>query len=110
MNDEPIPVWVTVRPSDGVVSVLLLLDTPVGLALYEGDEYIRIGQIKEAEWMEANRQGVRTKKKGYSWYHDEEEYGQTTGREPTKAKALAALLLTAGYREAPPNATNQGLF
>lgn len=50
MSDAPIPVMVTVRPADGIVSVLPLLETPVGLALYEGDTYRRIGQISPTNW------------------------------------------------------------
>jgi hypothetical protein len=110
-DDDLIPVLLTVRPSDGKISVMPLLDTPVGTAIYEGDTYTVIGQIKETKWLERNpRLGVTTTKKGWAWYYDEEEYGKEQGTATTKKAAVAAVLAAGGYREAPPNATNQGLF
>lgn len=110
-DDDLLDVMVNFRKSDGKVSILLLVDTPVGLALYEGDVYKAIGQVTAATWEERHpRTGAISKKKGYSWWYDEEEYGQATGRAFTTKAAVAAILAAGGYREAPPNATNQGLF
>ena len=47
-DDDLIPVHLTVRRSDGVVSVRMLLDTPVGVALVDGELYKRRGQVREA--------------------------------------------------------------
>lgn len=111
MSDAPIPVMATVRPADGIVSVLPLLETALGLALYEGDTYRRIGQIHPTEWTEpGRREGQVMKRKGFAWFFDDVEYGQDNGREFTANKAKAALLAAGGYVEAPPNAVNPGLF
>lgn len=108
---EPLlPCMVTVRTSDGLVSVLPLLETPIGLAIYAGDTYMRIGQVRPTEWEEENRLGRVVKKKGTAWFLDSPEYGSTNGRETTQKAAVAALLAAAGYIEAPPNAANPGLF
>lgn len=96
------PVHLSVRKSDGVVSVRLLLETPVGLALVDGDEYVRIGQVLPID----KPQG----KDKFRWHHDEAEWGGATGTAGTHAAALKALLAHAGYRESQPNETNQGLF
>ncbi len=110
MEEEPLPAMVTVRPSDGKVSIRLLLETRAGLALYDGDLYKTIGQIRPAVTAVKNRHGSMTTKKGFSWFYDEEEYGREQGWEPTSKAAVAALLSVGGYVEAAPNATNQGLF
>lgn len=111
MDDDLIPVMLTVRASDGKISVMPLLDTPVGTAIYEGDAYKAIGQIEETKWLERNpRLGTTTTKKGWAWHYDEPEYGRESGTTTTKKAAVAAVLEAGGYREAPPNATNQGLF
>lgn len=111
MSDDLIPVLVTVRKADGKVSVLMLLETPVGTALYEGDVYKAIGQITPATWTERNpRTKAVTQKKGWSWWYDEAEYGSESGHATTSKAAIAAVLNAGGYVEAPPNATNQGLF
>lgn len=111
MDDELIPVMLNVRPSDGAVSVMMLLDTPIGTALVEGDSYKTIGQVQEETWQEKNpRTGNMRKMKGYAWWYDEAEFGQESGREMTKAAAVAAVLEAGGYREAPKNAANPGLF
>lgn len=112
MNQEHdlIPVHLTVRPSDGVVSVRMLLATPVGIALVDGDLYKRIGQVREATGNERNKYGLTVKRKGWTWFYDEAEWGSAVGSEPTKRKAVEALLREGGYVEAKPDATNQGLF
>lgn len=102
---------VTVRKSDGAVSVLPLLETRIGLAIYDGDVYRRIGQIRPAEWTEpGRREGVVLRRKGFAWYFDDEEFGRDSGHEVTQREAIAALLAAGGYGEAPPNAANPGLF
>lgn len=111
MSDAPLPVMATVHPTTGVVSVRLLVETPVGLALYEGDEYFRIGQIRPGQWDQRHeRLGTTTHKTGFFWYYDEPGYGTDNGTALTKPAALRALLKRAGYVQAQPNATNQGLF
>jgi hypothetical protein len=108
---DHLPVLLHVRKSDNVVSVRMLLETPIGLAEFEGDGYKRIGQLREVEWNEFDKRArVTRRKKGWQWWYDEEEWGSATGKAKTKAEALAALLDAGGYVEAPPNATNQGLF
>lgn len=109
--EDPIPCMVAIRPSDGAVSVFPLLETPIGLAIYEGDSYRRIGQIRAVTWEEpGRRKGSVVKKKGTAWYFDDIEYGKDSGRELTQKAAVAALLKAGGYIEAPPNAANPGLF
>jgi hypothetical protein len=111
MTDDLIPVMLTVRPSDGLVSVHLLLETPVGIAIYEGDSYKAIGQVKEGKWIEHNpRTKVTTTKKGWLWFYDEKGFGKETGSATTRKEAIQQVLLAGGYQEAPPNAANQGLF
>ena len=105
-----IPVHVTVRPSDGVVSVRMLVETRAGIALYDGDVYNRIGQIREGQWTGKDRHGFTTRKKGWVWFYDEEEWGSESGVATTKAKALTALLEAGGYAVAEANAENPGLF
>lgn len=111
MTDDLITCMVAIRPSDGAVSVLPLLETPIGLALYEADTYRRIGQVRPVTWEEpGRREGSTVKKKGTAWYFDDVEYGKASGRELTQKAAVAALLKAGGYVEAPPNAANPGLF
>jgi len=106
-----IPCMVAVRPSDGAVSVFPLLETSIGLAIYEGDSYRRIGQIRPTTWEEPGRRANTTvKRKGTAWFFDDPEYGKESGRETTQKAAVAALLRAGGYVEAPPNAANPGLF
>jgi hypothetical protein len=101
----------TVRMSDGAVSVLPLLEKPVGLALYEGDTYQRIGQLNTKEWKEPGRRvGTTVTRKATVWFFDGAGYGQESGEETTAKAAKIALLAAAGYVEAPPNAANPGLF
>lgn len=110
-NPDLTPCMATVRAADGAVSVLPLLETPVGLALYEGDTYQRIGQLQAKEWTEpGKREGTTVKRKGTAWFYDVAEYGQDEGFETTAKAAKAALLQRGGYVEAPPNAVNPGLF
>jgi len=111
MSEDLIPVMVNVRPSDNVVSVLMLLETPIGTAIYEGDGYKRIGQVKESTWTEFDeRLKVTRNRKGWTWWYDEQEWGRSTGRAKTKRAAIEAMLLAGGYVEAPPNAANPGLW
>jgi hypothetical protein len=101
----------TVRPSDGAISVMPFLDTPVGTAIYEGDSYKRIGQITYGKReTKSPRTGYTRTEKGWNWWYDEEEYGRAGGFEPTKKAAVQAVLTAGGYVEAPPNVANQGLF
>lgn len=109
-DDDLIPVLLNVRDSDGSVSVRMLLDTPIGTALVDGEGYDRIGQIKPATWQEQNRLGASRKMRGWAWYYDDPKYGSATGHETTKAAAIAAILNEGGFTEAPPNATTQPLF
>lgn len=103
--DDLIPCMVAIRSSDGAVSVLPLLETPIGLAIHESDTYRRIGQVRPTTREEPGRH-----KKGTAWYFDDPEYGKDSGRELTQKAAVAALLKAGGYVEAPPNAANPGLF
>jgi len=105
------PVMLTVRRSDGKISVLLLLETPDGLALHEDDRYFAIGQVRKSEWTEKSpRTGGMIERKGWVWYYDEEGYGSQNGKEMTERAAVAAVLSAGNYVEAPPNAVNPGLF
>lgn len=109
--EDPIPCMIAIRPSDGAVSVLPLLETPIGLAIYEGDTYRRIGQVRHIAWTEPGRKkDTVVKRKGVAWFFDDPEYGQDQGRELTQKAAVAALLKAGGYIEAPANAANPGLF
>lgn len=106
-----IPVWLNVRQSDGVISVCMLLETPVGLALVDGEPYKRIGQVRNQTRVVKNqRVGSTTKQNGFQWYFDEEQWGASNGWEPTRTAAIRACLRAGGYIEAPPNAANGGLF
>lgn len=110
-EDDLVPVWVSVRSSDGIVSVMMLVDTHVGVAIYEGDTYKDIGQVREERWTEFNeRLGVTTTKRGWRWNYDEIEWGRHTGRTRTKGAAIAAILAAGGYRQVPAEAPNPGLF
>lgn len=96
-NPDLTPCMATVRAADGAVSVLPLLETPVGLALYEGDTYQRIGQLQAKEWTEpGKREGTTVKRKGTAWFYDVAEYGQDEGFETTAKAAKAALLQRGG--------------
>jgi len=109
-DDDLIPVHLAIRDTDGTVSVRMLLETPIGNALVDGEGYERIGQIKQDTWREENRLGATRKVRGWAWYYDDPRYGEATGRETTKAAAIKALLEEGGYIEAPPNAATQPLF
>jgi hypothetical protein len=101
----------TLRRSDGRISVLNLYLTPEGLALNGDESYRSIGQVKKVHWTEQNpRTGLPNKKEGWGWWYDERGYGGARGTEMIKDAAVAAVLRAGGYVEAPPNATNVGLF
>lgn len=110
-GDDLVPVMLTIRLTDGKVSVCNLHQTSEGLAIEATDTYRPIGQIREATWQEEDpKTGFLRKKKGWTWWYDERGYGGATGRALVKKAAVAALLGAGGYREAPPNAANPGLF
>jgi len=108
--EDLIPVRLTVRSSDGAISVQPLLVTRIGIAEVDGDGYKRIGQVVK---MRSKHLGARDQvvvQEGFAWYYDEPEYGRNNGWERTKARAVQACLRAGGYQEAPENAANPGLF
>jgi hypothetical protein len=88
-----------------------LLETSAGLAIYAEDTYKKIGQVRKARReVRSLLTGNPVKEEGWSWWYDEEEFGQESGWAPTKDTAVEAVLDAGGYKVAPPNAANPGLF
>jgi hypothetical protein len=101
-----IPCHVTVRPSDGVVSVRELVAVADGVAaLVDGEGYERIGQVWQVD---IHHKGVPMKR--WMWAYDRP--GGESWSSPAKSRkdGVAQLLLFAGYRQAEENEASVPLF
>lgn len=108
MTDDLIPVHVSVR--HGRVSILMLLTTPVGTALVEGDTWHEIGYIHHINTGVVNGHGQTVVQPMWVWHYDEAEFDRGSGSEKTQKASIKALLAEGGYVEADDNAENQGLW
>ena len=110
-DDAPLPVWVSVRSSDGVVSVYMLVETPVGIAEWIGDVYRDVGQVSQAERKRVNpKTGLTVTTREWLWRYSESGMPAATGYEKSRDLAIQAVLKAGHYVEVPPEASNPGLF